>query len=100
MFESYLSRVPPMGNTSTVTIPELFRSAQGIVHASDKLNAHLRSGTNKALEEQINAEVGDAVNGVDLTEEWRRVGGEYRDGLRVSDELVRSLTGFILGVGK
>jgi hypothetical protein len=52
----------------------------------------LRAGTNRALEEQIDAEVGDG--GGELSAEvWRRVGGEYRESLRASDELVRTVTG-------
>ncbi|KAK0504374.1 hypothetical protein EDD18DRAFT_1133337 [Armillaria luteobubalina] len=53
-----------------------------------------------ALEEQINAEVGDRDMDADLVEIWRKVGGEYREGMRASDELVRAVTGFLLGVGK
>lgn len=103
MFESQLSRIPPMRNTTTQTIPELFRSAQNIVHASDKLNGLLRAGTNGALEEQIDAEVGNtdgAAGGEEIAEVWRRVGGELRESLRISDEVVRTMTGFLLGVGK
>jgi hypothetical protein len=102
MFESHLSRLPPMGSTTTQTIPDLFRSAQNIVHASDKLNGLLRAGTNGALEEQIDAEVGnnDSAGGEEVAEVWRRVGGELRESLRISDEVVRTMTGFLLGVGK
>jgi hypothetical protein len=102
IFESHLSRVPPMGNTTTVTIPELFRSAQGIVQATERLNTLLRNGTNKALEEQIGAEVsGELGEGnPEMSEYWRAVGSDFRDSLRVSDELVRNMTGFLLGVGK
>ncbi|KAH7924532.1 hypothetical protein BV22DRAFT_1129760 [Leucogyrophana mollusca] len=98
MLESNLSRLPG----ASATVPELFRQAETIVHASDKLNSLLRAGTNRALEEQIDAEVADEEDGVgqDPGEVWRRVGGEYRESLRVSDEVVRSLTGFLLGVGK
>lgn len=102
IFESHLSRLPPMGNTTTTTIPELFRSAQSIIQATDRLNALLRNGTNKALEEQIGAEVsGELGEGnVEMSEHWRSVGSDFRDSLRVSDELVRNMTGFLLGVGK
>ncbi|KAJ6614796.1 hypothetical protein B0H10DRAFT_2220896 [Mycena sp. CBHHK59/15] len=94
MFEGHLSRVAG---------GELVRSAQVLVGAAERLNAILRAGTSRALEEQIDAEVRgvDGVAGGDaLIEVWRRVGGEYREGLRVSDELVRSVTGFLLGVGR
>ncbi|KAG0704451.1 hypothetical protein DFH29DRAFT_873681 [Suillus ampliporus] len=97
MFESILSRLP----NQSASVPELFRSAETIVLASEKLNALLRTGTNRALEEQIDAEMDDETPGEMPTSEiWRRVGGEYRESLRVSDEVVRTITGFLLGVGK
>ena len=71
MFESHLSRLPPMGQTTTSTIPEVFQSAQHLVHSLDKLNAMLKEGTNKALEAQIDAELADYKDGVDLPELWR-----------------------------
>ncbi|OBZ71465.1 hypothetical protein A0H81_08669 [Grifola frondosa] len=100
VFESHLSRLPPMGQTTTSTIPELFQSAQHLVHALDKLNGMLKAGTNKALEGQIDAEVGESGDNTDLVEMWRRIGAENRDALRVSDEIVRNITGFLLGVGR
>ncbi|KAI0766458.1 hypothetical protein BD413DRAFT_154415 [Trametes elegans] len=100
MFESQLSRLPPMGQTSTSTIPEVFHSAQHLVHALDRLNGMLKDGTNRALEAQIDAELADYKAGVDLVDLWREVGSDHRDNLRVSDELVRNMTGFLLGVGK
>ncbi|KAI8994169.1 hypothetical protein BD414DRAFT_411088 [Trametes punicea] len=100
VFESHLSRLPPMGQTTTSTIPEVFQSAQHLVHALDKLNGMLKDGTNKALEAQIDAELADNKDDVDLAELWREVGSDHRDNLRVSDEVVRNLTGFLLGVGK
>ncbi|KAH8113524.1 hypothetical protein DFH11DRAFT_1510280 [Phellopilus nigrolimitatus] len=100
MFESQIARLPSMGSTTTVTIPELFRSAQNIVHSTNALNGLLRSGTAHALEEQIDAEVGDDGKPIDLVGLWRDVGAEYRESVRVSDELVRTMTSFLLGVGK
>lgn len=100
MFESQLARLPSMGSTSTITVPDLFRSAQNIVHSANALNTLLRNGTSHALEEQIDAEVGDDGQRTDPVEIWRDVGGEYRESLRVSDELVRTMTSFLLGVGK
>ncbi|KAH9931648.1 uncharacterized protein BXZ73DRAFT_47155 [Epithele typhae] len=100
MFESQLSRFPPMGQTTTSTIPEVFQSAQHLVHSLDKLNAMLKEGTNKALDAQIDAELADGQGGVDLSELWREVGADHRENLRISDEVVRNMTGFLLGVGK
>ncbi|KAG1860159.1 hypothetical protein DFJ58DRAFT_779683 [Suillus subalutaceus] len=91
MFENNLSRLP----NQSASVSDLFRSAETIVLASEKLNALLRTGTNRALEQQIDAEMDDERSGeIPTGEIWRRVGGEYRESLRVSDE------GFLLGVGK
>lgn len=82
---------------------ELVRTAQSVAGAAEKLNAMLRYGVSRALEEQVDAEVeeGEGKAGArEMAEVWRRVGGEYREGQRVSDELVRGLTGLLLGVGK
>ncbi|KAG2138599.1 uncharacterized protein EDB93DRAFT_1253304 [Suillus bovinus] len=97
MFENVLSRLP----NQSASAPDLFRSAETIVLASEKLNALLRTGTNRALEQQIDAEMDDETSGTIPTGEiWRRVGGEYRESLRVSDEVVRTITGFLLGIGR
>ncbi|KAJ7490661.1 hypothetical protein FB451DRAFT_1361458 [Mycena latifolia] len=99
MFEAHLTRVAGGGAGSAA---DLARSAQALVGAAERLNAILRAGTGRALEEQIDAEVSgvDGQPAAELAEVWRRVGGEYREGLRVSDELVRGVTGFLLGVGR
>ena len=102
MFEALLSRLPPMGDTSTTTVPEVFRSAQAVVRFSEQMNGMLRTSTNRALERLIEAEISDASPGneVDMARLWKDVGADCRDTLRVSDELVRTMTGFLLGVGK
>ncbi|KAJ7069401.1 hypothetical protein C8F01DRAFT_1112511 [Mycena amicta] len=99
MFEGHLARV---ADASSRSATDLARHAQVVVAAAERLNAILRSGTAKALEEQIDAEVSDSDVGtaMELAEVWRRVGGEYREGLRVSDDLVRGVTGFLLDVGR
>ncbi|KAJ8495190.1 hypothetical protein ONZ45_g12972 [Pleurotus djamor] len=79
---------------------ELVKSAEDIVSAAERLNELIKGGTNRALTEQIDAEVSGNTGDVDLVEVWRSVGGQWRDGLRISDELVRSVTGFLLGVGR
>ncbi|KAI0074051.1 hypothetical protein K474DRAFT_111328 [Panus rudis PR-1116 ss-1] len=99
MFESHLSRLPPMGQTTTTTIPEVFQTSQHLVHTTDKLNTFLKTATNQALEAQIDAEVADH-NNEDAADIWNKVGMEYRDCLRLSDEVVRTMTAFLLGVGK
>ncbi|PBK75253.1 hypothetical protein ARMSODRAFT_1000886 [Armillaria solidipes] len=94
MFESQINRVQL--NASN----DLLRNAQGIVTAAERLQGLMKGGNGRALEEQINAEVGDRDMDADLVEIWRKVGGEYREGMRASDELVRAVTGLLLGVGK
>lgn len=101
MFESHLSRLPPMGQTTTSTIPEVFQSSQQLVHSLDRLNAMLRSSTARALEAQIEAEVsGLACPAVNMTDVWQEVNTEHREHLRISDEIMRITTQLLLGVGK
>ncbi|RDB14584.1 hypothetical protein Hypma_016443 [Hypsizygus marmoreus] len=95
MFEGHLARLGIGGSG------ELVRNAQGIVGSAERLNSMLRAATQRAVEQQISAEVDDpGGRGREFSDFWAMVGGEYRDSLRVSDELVRGLTGFLLGVGK
>jgi hypothetical protein len=102
MFEALLSRVPPMGDTTTTTVPEVFRNAQAVVRFSEQVNGMLRASTNRALDRLVESEVSDAGpnSEVDMVGLWKDIGGDFRDMLRVSDELVRTTTGFLLGVGK
>lgn len=95
MFESQLTRIP-----ISSTVPDLTRIAQSVVHSTNALNSLIRAGNLHALESQIEAEVGDAPAQVDATEVWREVGGEYRETLRMSDELVRTVTQLLLGIGR
>lgn len=95
MFEAQLGRVPTSSST-----PDLSRVANSVVQSANGLNTLLRTANAHALEAQIEAEVGDAAAQVDASEVWRRVGGEYRESVRVSDELVRSVTALLLGVGR
>ena len=102
MFEGQLSRLPPMGDTSTTTVPEVFRNAQAVVRFSEQVNGMLRAATNRALDRLIETEVSDDSpnNEADMVGLWKDIGGDFRDMLRVSDELVRTMTGFLLGAGK
>ena len=99
MFESQLSRLPPMGQTTTTTVPEVFQTSQHLVHMMDKLNIMLKTSTNKALEAQIDHEVSDFA-GMTVAEVIATIGMEHRDNLRLSDEVVRTMTAFLLSVGK
>ncbi|KAF8505244.1 hypothetical protein BU17DRAFT_57977 [Hysterangium stoloniferum] len=95
MFEAQLARIP-----SSSSAPDLSRVAHNVVQSANGLNTLLRAANANALESQIEAEVGDAPAQVDASEVWRQVGGEYRESLRVSDELVRTMTALLLGMGR
>ncbi|KAK7462336.1 hypothetical protein VKT23_007937 [Stygiomarasmius scandens] len=101
LFESNVSRMP---STTSSSIGDLLRNAQLIVSASERLGVWLRESNQHALENQIDAEVevgsANATSADAIAEVWRKVGGEYRDGIRISDELVRGVTDFLLGVGR
>ncbi|TFK27559.1 hypothetical protein FA15DRAFT_158380 [Coprinopsis marcescibilis] len=103
-FESNIAKLPPFPVTSLGKLPaaaELLKHAQSVVLTTERINTLMKQGTNRALEEQINAEVdGDeSTPAREMLDVWRQVGGEYREGLRASDELVRALTSFIMDVG-
>lgn len=101
MFESQLSRLPPMGQTTTVTIPEVFQNSQLLVQSMDKLHDMLRSAQGRALDSQIDAEVGDIdVGHLDLVDLWSGISTEHRDHLRLTEEITRTMTLFFLGVGR
>ncbi|KAJ3907965.1 hypothetical protein F5879DRAFT_939474 [Lentinula edodes] len=96
MFETHVTRLP---STSSATTSDLLRNAQNIAGAAEKLNLMTRVAMTKALDAQINAEV-DGGTSDEAADIWRTVGADYRDQMRVSDELVRSVTDFLLGVGR
>lgn len=108
MFESQLARftsnVPLSAGGVTPTAPpqvhELLRSTATLVQSAQTLNTLLRAGTARALEAQIDAEVGEDPEELSAGEVWRRVGGEYRECMRASDDVVRGITGVLLGVGR
>ena len=101
MFESHLSKIPHLPPSSGTSQGDLARNAQNVVYAAERLNGLLRLGTTRAIEAQVGAEV-DASTGAnkEVAEVWRRVGAEYREGVRAADDLVRGVTGFLLGMGK
>ncbi|KAJ2926616.1 hypothetical protein H1R20_g10472, partial [Candolleomyces eurysporus] len=106
LFESTVAKLPPgvTGVSSLGSLPSgstLVRNAQVLAGAAERVNELMRAGTTRALEEQINAEVEgtDSASGQEMLEVWRQVGGEYREGLRASDELVRALTSFLMDTG-
>ena len=99
MLEGHLSRLP---SSSSVQTADCLRSAQTLVDATRTLNTKLRTATNSAIEQHVEAEVeGSALDNELLAAElWKNVGAEFRENLRMSDELIRSLTVFLLSFGK
>lgn len=123
MFQAALARLPGQPSPHIQSPPhtaqsqiqgqgrDLQHQAEMLVRAADRLNALMRAGTAHAVQQQIAIEVDeDAEDGYydrhdgdptrDPARIWRDVGADYREGLRESDEIVRTLTGFILGVGR
>lgn len=102
-FEGALAHLPPRGSTTTQTVPDVFRHAQALVRATDKLHGLLADGAQTAMRAHVRATIDDedgAQRGEDMGALWRAVGAEFREGVRATDELVRVMTEFFLGMGK
>lgn len=106
IFESHLSKPfppsssAPSSSTLSSTFPDLQAHATTLVQSAHTLNELLRTLTSRALESQVEAEIGDAPAQIDAGEMWRIVGAEYREGLRVSDDLVRVVTALLIAFGR
>ena len=101
MFESHIQKLPRATVTPGI-YDDVVRDAQVLVAAAGSLNKALRAASNIAVEEQVYAEVGDddRRESGEVADVWRRIGTELREDIRVSDELVRTMTSFMLGVGR
>ena len=112
MFDGHMSRILSSDGSglSAIYITELLKSAQGVVSSAERLNGVLRSASKSALEQEIDAEVADDVevgrgasgmySAKDMVDVWKRVSADYKEGVKASDELVRGITSFLLGIGK
>ncbi|KAG6376854.1 hypothetical protein JVT61DRAFT_880 [Boletus reticuloceps] len=100
MFKAQLSRLP----TQSQAVRDLSDHSSAIIRSSEKLNKILRAATSNSVQQQIAIEVDDEYYEADgpnhPAQIWRDVGSDFRESLRESDDVVRSLTGFILGAGK
>lgn len=100
MFQAQLSRLP----NQSQTVRDVSDHSSAIIRASERLNKIMRVATTNAVQQQIAIEVDDEYYDADgpnhPAQIWRDVGSDFRESLRESDDVVRSLTGFILGVGK
>jgi hypothetical protein len=101
MFESHVQKLPKATVTPGI-YDDVVRDAQVLVAAAGSLNKALRAASNTAIEEQVYAEVGDddREESGEVADVWRRIGVELREDIRVSDELVRTMTSFMIGVGR
>lgn len=102
LLETNLARIPSPSPTATPHTHDCARAAQVLAEQMRTLNTRLRAATSSALEEHIEADLATAEN-EHLAHEagiWKGVGAEFRENLRASDELVRSLTTFFLSFGK
>jgi hypothetical protein len=107
MFESHVQRLP-QNSAMPDTFNDVLRDAKGIVQSASALNIALRSAATICVDEQIEAEIEaqadqtkENANSVsEVAEVWRKVGAEFREDVRVSDELVRALTSFMIGTGR
>jgi hypothetical protein len=73
------------------------------LYAAERLSGLLKQGSGRAVEAQVEAEVEGSSTGSDAQEIsniWGRVASECRENSRVADELVRGMTGFLLGIGR
>ncbi|KIL66758.1 hypothetical protein M378DRAFT_177614 [Amanita muscaria Koide BX008] len=115
MFEGHVSRISSSadgGSFNPAHIFELVRTAESVVASADRLNGALRAASKHAVEQEIDAEVADDMevseNGGrrgtysarDTAKMWKAVSADYKEGVKASDELVRGITTFMLGIGK
>ncbi|KAK7014466.1 hypothetical protein VNI00_019344 [Paramarasmius palmivorus] len=100
MFDQSLSRLSGSGVGGNGA-GEVRRAGKNVVALVERLNGMMRTGTGRMLEGQVECEVREATGASGSGSEaeiYRRLGGEYREALRVSDELVRGLTEMMLGL--
>ncbi|KAI0031912.1 hypothetical protein K488DRAFT_86356 [Vararia minispora EC-137] len=84
-----------------MTVPEIFRDAHSVVRSAEQTNNMLRCCANRALERQVDAEVEEHEgHGVDVVQLWQDVGGDFRNCLKASDDLVRTVARLFVGMGK
>ncbi|KAG9316032.1 hypothetical protein JVU11DRAFT_3694 [Chiua virens] len=100
MFQTQLSRLPNQFQTAR----DLADRSAALIRSSERLNKILRAATTNAVQQQIAIEVDGEYYEDDSSNHraqiWKDVGSDLRESLREGDDVVRSLTGFILCVGK
>jgi len=110
IFENTLAKAPrpsvsnaSAGPLSLSSHVDVLQNAQGMVHAADHLCNLLKQGSARAVEAQVEAEVEFAshdLNVKQIVDMWRNVGADYREGSKMADDLIRGITGVLLGMGR
>lgn len=104
LFETSLTKIPrseasrvSMGSLSSHA--DVLQNAHSMVFAADRLYNLLKQGSARAIEAQVEAEVESTTEDpqaiIDL---WGKVAADYREGSRMTDDLIRSITGVLLGI--
>lgn len=108
LFESSLAKIPrsaasSIGVASLTSHADVLQNAQGMVFAADRLFNLLRQGSTRAIESQVEAEVESAADDPqvkEIVDLWGKVAADYREGSRMADDLIRGITGVLLGIGR
>jgi hypothetical protein len=108
LFETSLAKIPRSA-ASSINVGSLsshadvLQNAQGMVFAADRLYNLLKQGSSRAIEAQVEAEVESADDDPQIKEIvdlWGKVAADYREGSRMADDLIRGITGVLLGIGR
>ena len=108
MFETSLAKLPRtathnIGTNASSAHTDVLQNAQGMVFAADRLYNLLKQGSSRAIEAQVEAEVESTTSDShvrDIVELWGKVASDYREGSRMTDDLIRGITGILLGMGR
>lgn len=108
LFEASLAKMPKSAPSvisvgSLSSHADVLQNAQGMVHAADRLYNLLKQGSSRAIEAQVEAEVESMAEDPQIKEIvdlWGKVAADYREGSRMADDLIRGITGVLLGVGR
>jgi hypothetical protein len=104
LFESSLAKLPRSASSiGAASHADVLQNAQGMVCAADRLFNLLKQGSTRAIESQVEAEVESAADDPqvkEIVDLWGKVAADYREGSRMADDLIRGITGVLLGIGR
>jgi len=106
LFESSLAKIPrsaasSIGVASLTSHADVLQNAQSMVFAADQLFNLLKQGSTRAIDSQVEAEVESAADDPqvkEIVDLWGKVAADYREGSRMADDLIRGITGVLLGI--